>query len=99
MINIHPYFILLIMRIEFKLKYDFNINYSLMFNKSIVIVDDDPDLVNVYSDALKMSGYDVSSFTDPYSAYQYIKENLYKYSLVITDDKMPNMSGLFLGTM
>ena len=56
MIKIHPYFILLIMRIELKLKYDFNINYSLMFNKSIVIVDDDPDLVNIYSEALKMSG-------------------------------------------
>jgi DNA-binding response OmpR family regulator len=36
-----------------------------MFTKSIIIVDDDPDLINVYSEALKMSGYDVSSFTDP----------------------------------
>jgi DNA-binding NtrC family response regulator len=46
-----------------------------MFTKSIIIVDDDPDLINVYSEALKMSGYDVFSFTDPCLAYQHIKEN------------------------
>jgi DNA-binding NtrC family response regulator len=69
-----------------------------MFNKSIVIVDDDQDLLNIYSEALKMSGYDVSSFTDPILAYEHIKENPNKYSLVITDDKMPDMNGLFLST-
>ena len=69
-----------------------------MFNKSIIIVDDDPDLINVYSEALKMSGYIVSSFTDPSLAYQHIKENPNRYSLVITDDKMPDRNGLFLGT-
>jgi DNA-binding NtrC family response regulator len=69
-----------------------------MFNKSIVIVDDERDLINVYSEALEMSGYDVSSFTDPSLAYQHIKENPNKYSLVITDDKMPDMNGLLLGT-
>ncbi len=36
-----------------------------MFKKSIAIIDDDPDLLNIFSEALKMSGYDVSSFTDP----------------------------------
>jgi YesN/AraC family two-component response regulator len=46
-----------------------------------------------------MSGYhNVSSFTDPLLAYQHIQENPNKYSLVITDDKMPDMSGLFLST-
>ena len=69
-----------------------------MFNKSIAIVDDDPDLLNIFSEALNMSGYDVSSFTDPLLAYQHIKEYPNKYSLVITDDKMPDMNGLFLST-
>ena len=67
-----------------------------MFNKSIAIVDDDPILLNIYSEALKMSGYDdVSSFTDPILAYEHIKENLNKYSLVITDDKMPDIMAYF----
>ena len=71
-----------------------------MFNKSIaIVVDDDPDLLNIFSEALKMSGYhDVSSFTDPLLAYEHIKENPNKYSLVIIDDKMPNVDGLFLST-
>ena len=69
-----------------------------MFNKSIAIVDDDPDLLNIFSEALNMSGYDVSSFTDPFLAYEHIKDNPNKYSLVITDDKMPDMNGLFLST-
>ena len=70
-----------------------------MFKKSIAIIDDDPDLLNIFSEALKMSGYDdVSSFTDPLLAYEHIKENPDKYSLLIIDDKMPNISGLFMGT-
>ena len=61
-----------------------------MFNKSIAIIDDDPDLLNIFSEALKMSGYyNVSSFTNPLLAYQHIKENPDKYSLLIIDDKMP----------
>ena len=46
-----------------------------------------------------MSGYyDVSSFSDPLLVYEHIKENPNKYSLVIADDKMPDMNGLFLST-
>jgi DNA-binding NtrC family response regulator len=53
----------------------------------------------MYSETLKMSGYDdVSSFTVPVVIYEHIKENPNKYSLVITDDKMPDMNGLFLST-
>jgi DNA-binding NtrC family response regulator len=71
-----------------------------MFNKSIaIVVNDDPDLLNLFSEALKMSGYhDVSSFTDPVLAYEHIKKNPNKYSLLIIDDKMPNVNGLFLST-
>ena len=70
-----------------------------MLTRSIAIVYDDPNLLNMYSEALKMSGYDdVSSFTDPIAAYEHIKEKPNKYSLVIIDDKMPDMNGLFLST-
>ena len=79
------------------LKYDF-LRLINMFNKSIAIVDDDPDLLNIFGEALQMSGYHVSSFTDPLLAYKYIKENPNKYSLLIIDDKMPNVNGLLLST-
>lgn len=69
-----------------------------MFSKSIVIVYDDPDLVNIFSEALKMNGYEICSFTNPHLAYEHIKDNPNKYSLVITDDKIFDMDGLFLST-
>ncbi len=31
-------------------------------------------------------------------AYEHIKKNSDKYSLLIIDDKMPNVNGLFMGT-
>ena len=66
--------------------------------KSIAIVGDDAYLVNLFSETLKMNGYDVCSFTKPVLAYEHIKENLSKYSLLITDHRMSQMSGLFLAT-
>ena len=69
-----------------------------MFKKAIAIIDDDPDLLNIYSDVLKMSGYTVSSFPDPLLAYKKIKENPNNYSLVIIDEKIPKINGLFRST-
>ena len=70
----------------------------MMFTKSIAIIDDDPDLLNLFSEALQMSGYNVSSFIDPRLAYQHIKTNSTEYSLIIINDKMPKINALFLST-
>ena len=69
-----------------------------MFKKPIAIVDDEAELVNLYSEALQMSGYDVSSFSDPLLAYEQIRDNPDMYSLIITDYRMPLMDGLFFAT-
>ena len=69
-----------------------------MFTKSIAIIDDDPDLLNLCSEALQMSGYNVSSFTDARVAYQHIKANSTEYSLIIINDKMPKINALLLST-
>ena len=69
-----------------------------MFNKPIAIVDDEVNTGNIYSEVLQMSGYQVHSFTDPLLAYEQIKENPDKYSLLITDYRMPQMNGLRLAT-
>jgi CheY-like chemotaxis protein len=66
--------------------------------KSIAIVGNDAYLVNLFSETLKMNGYYVCSFTQPVLAYNHIKENLSKYSLLITDHRMSQMNGLFLAT-
>ena len=70
-----------------------------MFTKSIAIINDDPDLLNLFSEALQMSGYhNVSSFTDARLAYQHIKSNSTEYSLLIINDKMPKINALLLST-
>jgi PleD family two-component response regulator len=68
------------------------------FSKSIAIVSNDAYLVNLFSETLKMNGYEVCSFTESVLAYEYIKKNLSKYSLLITDQRLSQMDGLFLAT-
>lgn len=69
-----------------------------MFKKPIAIVDDEPELVNLYSEALQMSGYEVSNISDPLLASEHIRDNPDKYSLIITDYRMTLMDGLFFAT-
>ena len=70
-----------------------------MLDKSIVIVNNDTDLLNIFTEALEKSGYhNISSFNDPIIAYKEIEANPEKFSLLIIVDKMPNANGLFLST-
>jgi len=61
--------------------------------KAIAVVDDEIDLVNLFSEALKINGYDVCTFTDPIEALNHIGSNPGKYNLIISDFRMPNMTG------
>jgi DNA-binding NtrC family response regulator len=70
---------------------------TIAITKSIVLVDDELDLVNLFREALSSYGYDVSAFTDPIVALEYIKKNIDKYSLLITDFSMNKMNGCELG--
>jgi DNA-binding NtrC family response regulator len=70
---------------------------TIAVEKSVIVVDDEHDLVNLFTDALSSYGYDVSAFTDPIVALEYIKKNPDKYSLLITDFSMNNMNGCELG--
>jgi DNA-binding NtrC family response regulator len=70
---------------------------TIVVEKSVIVVDDEHDLVNLFTDALSSYGYDVSAFTDPIVALEYIKKNPDKYSLLITDFSMNNMNGCELG--
>ena len=69
-----------------------------LISTAIAIVDDERDLVNLFSEALQMSGYEVCTFTNPLLAFEHIKENPMKYSLLITDYRMPQMNGLILAS-
>ena len=46
---------------------------------------------------MKVGGYKVDVFTDPFQALERIKSEHQNYVLVLTDVKMPNISGINLG--
>ena len=64
-----------------------------MLAKAIVIIDDEADLANLFKEALQMNGLNVCAFTDPLEALNHIENNRELYSLVISDYRMPGMSG------
>jgi DNA-binding response OmpR family regulator len=67
---------------------------SIEVTKEILLIDDDPDVLNLFSDFLKREGFRTVSYLDPLAALREIRENPQVYSLVITDIRMPGISGL-----
>ncbi len=63
---------------------------------SIIVIDDEIDLASLFKEFLKKEGYNVVSFTDPELAFEYYAETADKISLILTDLRMPGMSGLQL---
>ena len=64
--------------------------------KSIMIVDDEPDIGLVFKRSLELAGYNVIAFTNPHLALEDFKSNLDKYGLIISDYRMPEMNGMEL---
>ncbi|HKR74888.1 MAG TPA: response regulator [Candidatus Nitrosocosmicus sp.] len=63
---------------------------------SIVVVDDEIELANLFKIYLQNVGFDTISFTDPRMALEYIRDNSKTFSLILTDLRMPHMSGIDL---
>ena len=61
---------------------------------SVMVVDDEEELANLYRIYLERSGFDSVSFTDPLSALEHHSQNHDRYCVVITDWKMPNLDGI-----
>lgn len=64
--------------------------------RSIIVVDDEPELASLFKEFLNKKGYDVVTFTDSVLALEYYKETTGKYSLIITDLRMPGLCGIDL---
>jgi response regulator RpfG family c-di-GMP phosphodiesterase len=58
------------------------------------LVDDEKDILNLFSEYLSSNGYNVISFNNPLYALEYFYQNISNCTLVITDYKMPQMSGI-----
>ena len=64
-----------------------------MSAKYSAIVDDELDIVDLFKEALEMKGYYVSAFTNPLLALNHILKDPTRYSLIISDFRMPEMNG------
>src|SRR5215510_4054131 len=62
-------------------------------NFNIALVDDEPDLVELYSLVLKKIGLTPVGYTNPNKALEDIKTKPMFYDMLITDVKMPMMNG------
>ena len=63
---------------------------------SILIVDDDESIVNLYKMILESEGYTVIGHCDSEKALEEIRKSPDRFDLVITDQTMPSISGIEL---
>ncbi len=62
----------------------------------LLIVDDDPDIAHVLKQGLLKNRFLVSAFTNPEEALQSFKSNSKDYCLMLSDIRMPALSGIKL---
>ncbi|HJS65507.1 MAG TPA: response regulator [Nitrososphaeraceae archaeon] len=66
-------------------------------NKRIILVDDDQDILFTYESFLKDNGYEITSFTNPFNALNFIKDLPNFNDLLVTlDIKMKDLNGFQL---
>lgn len=74
-----------------------NLDISNIGNgKSILIIDDEDLIINWLSEFLQNNGYRVFSYTHSVNALKFFKDNVDEVDLIITDQTMPELTGLDL---
>ncbi len=63
---------------------------------SIMVVDDDHDILTVASKGLEIAGYQVHSFSDPLRALQHVETGCEDCEVIVSDIRMPEMTGFQL---
>jgi CheY-like chemotaxis protein len=62
-------------------------------DESVLVVDDELHIVEMYKRMLSLLGYHVDSRTSPIEAIEALRSNPMKYDLILTDMTMPHMNG------
>jgi DNA-binding response OmpR family regulator len=62
----------------------------------LLIVDDDSDIVQVLKLGLQQNGFFAEGFTNPEEALQSFKSNAESYCLLLSDVRMPGLTGIQL---
>jgi CheY-like chemotaxis protein len=70
-------------------------SYSTIWNrKTILLVDDQIDVLITLKSMLQSCGYSVDAFNDPLLAVEHFSRRSLEYGIVISDMMMPFMSGI-----
>jgi two-component system, cell cycle response regulator CpdR len=64
-----------------------------MNRNSILVVDDEYDIVGIIKEVLEGEKYPIIGFTEPLLALEHFKANYVSYILVVSDWRMPLMNG------
>jgi len=64
------------------------------FSKTVLLVDDDPDVTTVFGLGLQDEGFDVHTYNDPLEALSQFRPDF--YDLLLVDINMPEMNGIDL---
>ncbi|TVP40661.1 putative signal transduction response regulator, reiver domain [Candidatus Nitrosocosmicus arcticus] len=65
-------------------------------SSSVMVVEDEKELASLFKAFVEKMGYDAVSFTDPLIALEFFKQSTKEFSLILTDLRMPEMSGIEL---
>lgn len=65
-------------------------------NALVMVVDDEEDILSVFSSLLGKKGYNVHAFSNPEIAFEHFRHSPKECSLIISDVRMPKMSGFQL---
>lgn len=63
-------------------------------NHKLMVVDDEPDILYITAQSLAKCGFPIDDFTDPLMALAHFEKHAREYSLVLSDIRMPGMSGM-----
>lgn len=75
-------------------KYQTGNTKNQYIGRLILVIDDEPLIINYLSDLLMDEGYKVISYTDSEKGLDYFYKNKDEIDLVITDQTMPNLTGI-----
>jgi DNA-binding response OmpR family regulator len=62
-------------------------------SKTLCLVDDEPDITSVIRRGMEQDGFTVHEFNDPVKAWEYFQLNGKNCTVVLSDIRMPGMSG------
>jgi len=62
-------------------------------SSSVLLIDDDKDVLTVLKRSLELKGINAYDFANPILAVEHFRNNATNYDIVVTDIRMPQMNG------